>query len=105
MSIFNFNEVRSKWRMIFFKYHGITKIYDNFDSSSLEITLIENLLSSFSKKKKINNNYAILSAVDYDFYEEEVSKSINTIMAILNCAESIDYKIIYLDTTVYIELL
>jgi hypothetical protein len=46
-----------------------------------------------------------LSAVDYDFYEEEVSKSINTIMAILNCTESIDYKIIYLDTTVYIELL
>ena len=105
MSIFNFNQIRSKWRMIFFKYHGISKIYDNFDSSSLEITLLENLLSNFSKKKKINNKYAILSGVDYDLYEKDVYNSVKTLMSFLKCSENIDYKIIYQDITVYIILL
>jgi len=105
MSIFNFNQIRSKWRMKFFKYHGLRKIYNSFDSSSLEITLIENLLSNFSKEKKINNKYVILSGVDYDFYEKQFSKSIKAIMTLLDCSESIDYNIIHLDTTVYIILL
>lgn len=105
MSIFNFNEIRSKWRMKFFKYHGLRKIYNNFDSTSLEITLIENLLSNFSKEKKINNKYVVLSGVDYDFYEKQLSKSIKAIMTLLDCSENIDYKIIYLDTIVYIILL
>lgn len=105
MSIFNFNQIRSKWHMKFFKYHGLKKIYNSFDSSSLEITLIENLLSNFSKEKKINNKYVILSGVDYDFYKKEVSKSVKSIMTLLDCSESIDYKIACLDTTVYIILL
>ena len=70
-----------------------------------EITLIENLLSNFSKEKKINNKYVILSGVDYDFYKKEVSKSVKSIMTLLDCLESIDYKIACLDTTVYIILL
>ena len=105
MSIFNFNQIRSKWRMKFFKYQGLKKIYSNFDSSSLEITLIENLLSNFSKKKKINNKYVIMSGVDYDFYEKYVYKSVKEIMTLLDCSESIDYNIIHLDTTIYIMLL
>ena len=105
MSIFNFNEIRSRWRRIFFKHHGISKIYNNFDSNSLEIILIENLLSNFSKGKKINNKYAILSGVDYNFYEKDVHKSINEVMLLMACQECIDYKIIYRDTTVYIILL
>ena len=105
MSIFNFNKIRSKWRMIFFMHHGITKIYNNFDRGSFEITLIENLLSSFSKKNKVNNMYAIISGIDSDTHIEKVLKSIRAIMELIECQENIDYKIIHIDTSFYVKLL
>lgn len=100
MNIFKKNQIRAKWNDIFFKYHGIQKVFTHFSIDSLELTLMVNLLCAFSKNKSIRCMYAIIGGMDHN-----ISETIKKLMLCLNCTENFDYKIIYKKEKVYVQLL